>query len=80
MRPSPVSPLDLVLTLMQRNFAEGEKADAAALAKTAAPFVHRRAQASRISRHLAEAADDELDFGRPTGGMDAAVWHTEQAA
>ena len=79
MRPLSVSPLDIVLTLMRRNFAEGEKTGLAALAKTAAPFLHGRAQSSRISKHLAEAADDELDFRRPAGGMDAAVWHTEQA-
>lgn len=79
MRPSPVSPLDIVLTLMHRKIAEGEGIEAAALAKTAAPFLHGRAQSSRISKHLAEAADDELDFRRPAGGMDAAVWHTEQA-
>ncbi len=78
MRPLSVSPLDIVLTLMRRKIAEGEQTESAALAKVAAPFLHGRAHSSRISANLAEATDDELDFRRPTGGTDAAVWHTEQ--
>jgi len=79
MRPSSVSSLDIVTTLMREHWAAAERPEAAALAKVAAPFMHPRAHASRITKHLAEAADDELDFRRSAGGMDAAVWHTEQA-
>ncbi len=79
MRPPSVSPLDTVLTLMRRKVSEGEGTEAAVLAKVAAPFLHGRAHSSRISKYLAEAEDDELDFRRPAGRMDAAVWHTEQA-
>jgi len=80
MRPSPVNSLYIVMTLMREHWAAGEGPGAAAMAKVAAPFAHPRAHASRISKHLAEATDDELDFRRSAGGMDAAVWHTEQAA
>lgn len=56
-----VSPLEILLTLMRRHWAAGEDAAAVSLAKLAAPFVHARAQASRISLDLSEASDDELD-------------------
>ena len=56
-----ISPLDILLTLMRRHWANKEEEKAVALAKVAAPFVHPRAQASRGSLGLAEASDDELD-------------------
>ncbi len=71
MGPPPVSPSSILLTFMRRHCAAGEKAEAAALAKVAAPFVHPRAQASCVPTYLTEAADDELDFRCPAGGADA---------
>lgn len=55
------SPLDILLVLMRRHWAAGEEAEAVALAKLAAPFVHPRAQASRGAGKLAEVSDDDLD-------------------
>ena len=52
MRPSPVSSLDIVMTLMREHWAAGEGLGAAVMAKVAAPFAHPRAHASRIQKHL----------------------------
>lgn len=65
------SPLDILLTLMRRHWAAGEEAEAVALAKLAAPFVHPRAQATRQSADLAGASDDELDHAGAADGADA---------
>lgn len=59
--PSTVSPLHIMLTLMNRHWAAGNEAEAVALAKLAAPFVHPRAPAARAPIDLSEASDDQLD-------------------
>ena len=54
------SPLDVLLSAMNRRWAEGDEEGAVALAKAAAPYVHPRAQA-RAAAELPEMDDDELD-------------------
>ena len=54
------SPLDVLLSAMNRRWAEGDEDGAVALAKAAAPYVHPRAQA-RASAELSGMDDDELD-------------------
>jgi len=59
--PHSVSPLHIMLTLMNRHWAAGNEAEAVALAKLAAPFVHPRAPAARPPIDLSEASDEQLD-------------------
>ncbi len=63
MSPGPlsVSPLYIMLTLMNRHWAAGNEAEAVALAKLAAPFVHPRAPAARAPIDLSDATDEQLD-------------------
>lgn len=57
---STFSPLHIMLTLMNRHWAAGNDAEAVALAKIAAPFIHPRASAARARIDLSEASDDQL--------------------
>lgn len=59
--PLTVSPLHIMLTLMNRHWAAGNEAEAVALAKLAAPFVHPRAPAARAPIDLSDATDEQLD-------------------
>lgn len=59
--PSNFSPLHIMLTLMNRHWDAGNDAEAVALAKIAAPFIHPRAPAARARIDLSEASDDQLD-------------------
>lgn len=67
------SPLDVMLSTMNRKWAEGDEDGAVQLAKAAAPYVHARAQA-RAATELSGMDDDELDaFDRDrTGDADGA--------
>ena len=53
------TPLEVLLSVMNRRWAAGDEDAAVQLAKAAAPYVHPRAQA-RAATDLAGMDDDEL--------------------
>ncbi len=64
-----VSPLDVLLTLMREKWADGDKDEAASLAKAAAPYLHGKAPPAGPAKHPSQMTDDELggweDAGEP---------------
>ncbi len=67
-----VSPLDVMLTVMERKWQDGDWDGAVQLAKAAAPYVHPRA-AMRPASEPAGMSDAELDEhegGEGTEGTD----------
>ena len=66
-----LSPLCVLLTVMETRWDLGELERAGGLAKSAAPYRHGRALTGRAGGDLAEVPDDELDrwaFGHGSGG------------
>ena len=57
---APLLPLDVLLEIMRRKWAEGDYDAAAKLARDAAPYLHARASGARSS-DLRAMSDDELD-------------------
>ena len=68
------TPLEVLLGVMNRKWADGDEDGAVQLAKAAAPYVHPRASA-RGPVDLAGVGDDELERmdGQPGGGAGAAL-------
>ncbi len=56
-----LTPLQVLLALMQRKWDEGDLDAAAALARSAAPYVHPRAAVNRASPDMSVLTDAELD-------------------
>lgn len=56
-----MTPLQVLLDLMQQSYAAGDKKEAAALARSAAPYVHARAAPKRNLQDLSQLTDAELD-------------------
>ena len=63
------TPLEVLLSVMNRRWAAGDEDAAVQLAKAAAPYVHPRAQA-RTATDIAGMDDDEL---RTMDGRDGAA-------
>ena len=63
------TPLEVLLSVMNRRWAAGDEDAAVQLAKAAAPYVHPRAQA-RAATDIAGMDDDEL---RATDGRDGSA-------
>ena len=56
-----ISPLDLILELMQTRYSENDLEGAVALARIAAPYMHSRMRAAEPQRDLATMIDADLD-------------------
>lgn len=68
------TPLDVMLEMMNRRWAQGDEDGAVQLAKAAAPYVHPRATARGLM-DLASMGDDELDAFGGRGGESVASCH-----
>lgn len=67
-----LTPLQVLLVLMQRKLDAGEEKEAAALARAAAPYVHCRALPKRNSNpDLSQLPDAELEAYGEGRGMEA---------
>jgi hypothetical protein len=63
-----LTPLQVLLALMQRKLEQGDEKEAAALARAAAPYVHPRAVPKRNNPDLSQLTDAELDtYGEERG-------------
>ncbi len=63
-----MTPLAILLAVMQRKWNDGDHDGAATLARIAAPYLHPRVLAARPSTDLSALADDDLDALRPDDG------------
>ncbi len=63
-----MTPLAILLAVMQRKWNDGDHDGAATLARIAAPYLHPRVLAARPSTDLATLADDDLDALRTHDG------------
>jgi hypothetical protein len=66
-----------MLDLMQQSFAAGDRKEAAALARSAAPYIHARAAQKRNFQDLSQLTDAELDCFGDGSGMEAEAEYQE---
>ena len=66
-----LTPLQVLLALMQRKWDAGEEKEAAALARAAAPYVHCRATPKPNNPDLSQLTDAELESYGEGRGMEA---------
>jgi hypothetical protein len=59
-----ITPLDLILELMQKRYSAQDLDGAVALARIAAPYIHSRMRAAEPQRDLATMLDADLDILR----------------
>lgn len=68
-----LTPLQVLLVLMQRKLEAGDEKAAAALARLAAPYVHPRAMRTRDNLDLSQLTDAELEMHGGRRGMEGAA-------
>lgn len=68
-----LTPLQVLLALMQRKWDAGDEKEAAALARAAAPYVHSRAVPKRNNPDLSQLTDAELAAYGEGRGMEGAA-------
>ena len=68
-----LTPLQVLLVLMQRKWDAGDEKGAAALARIAAPYVHSRTLPKRNNPDLSQLTDAELESYGEGRGMEAAA-------
>ncbi len=66
-----LTPLQVLLAVMQRKWDGGDEEEAATLARAAAPYVRSRATSKRNNPDLSQLTDAELDAYGKGRGMEA---------
>jgi hypothetical protein len=72
-----MTPLQVIPDLMQQSYAAGDRKEAAALARSAAPYIHARAVPKRNFQDLSQLTDAELDCLGEGPGTGAEAEHQE---
>ena len=63
-----ITPLQVLLSVMQQKWKEKDLDGAVALARIAAPYLHAKVPAARAAAELSGVSDDELDRLECDGG------------